>query len=109
MPASSDPELLMTLSRVAPLVTPTATMSAKTHVVATGKPHQSLVRIEGLEKTYTTKDGGAIHALKDVRLDIGEGEFISIVGPSGCGKTTLLKILAGILERSSGAVTMRGK
>jgi NitT/TauT family transport system ATP-binding protein len=69
----------------------------------------SLMRIAGLEKTYATKDGQAIIALNDVNLDIGEGEFISVVGPSGCGKTTLLKILAGILERSTGDVTMRGR
>jgi NitT/TauT family transport system ATP-binding protein len=69
----------------------------------------SLVRIAGLEKTYATKDGQTIHALSNVNLDISDGEFISIVGPSGCGKTTLLKILAGILARSAGDVTMHGR
>jgi NitT/TauT family transport system ATP-binding protein len=69
----------------------------------------SLVRIAGLDKTYATKDGQSIHALKEVNLDIANGEFISIVGPSGCGKTTLLKILAGILQRTTGDVTIEGK
>jgi NitT/TauT family transport system ATP-binding protein len=69
----------------------------------------SLVRIAGLQKVYRTRDGNEIHALKDIDLDIRASEFISIVGPSGCGKTTLLKILAGILQRSSGEVVMKGR
>jgi NitT/TauT family transport system ATP-binding protein len=69
----------------------------------------SFVRIVGLQKLYKTRDGNEIHALKDIDLDIRTGEFISIVGPSGCGKTTLLKILAGILQRSSGEIVMNGR
>jgi NitT/TauT family transport system ATP-binding protein len=69
----------------------------------------TLLRIAGVEKTYHTRDGESVNALRDIRLDISDGEFISIVGPSGCGKSTLLKILAGILARSSGEVTMRGR
>ncbi|MDF2114131.1 ABC transporter ATP-binding protein [Roseiarcaceae bacterium H3SJ34-1] len=67
-----------------------------------------LVRISNLEKKYQTRDGKAIHALADVNLDIEEGEFVSIVGPSGCGKTTLLKILTGVLSRSSGDILIAG-
>jgi NitT/TauT family transport system ATP-binding protein len=70
---------------------------------------QCLVRIAGLQKIYKTRDGNEIHALKDIDLEIRDAEFISIVGPSGCGKTTLLKILAGILSRTSGDVTMAGR
>jgi NitT/TauT family transport system ATP-binding protein len=76
---------------------------------AAGAGGDTLVRITGLEKIYRSKDGNDIHALKDINLDIRAAEFISIVGPSGCGKTTLLKILAGILQRSSGEVVMQGK
>jgi NitT/TauT family transport system ATP-binding protein len=76
---------------------------------ATAAVGEALVRIRGLEKIYRSKDGNDIHALKDINLDIRAAEFISIVGPSGCGKTTLLKILAGILQRSSGDVVMQGK
>ncbi len=68
-----------------------------------------LVRITDLQKTYRTKDGNVIEALKDINLDVHASEFISIVGPSGCGKTTLLKILAGILARSAGQVVMGGR
>jgi NitT/TauT family transport system ATP-binding protein len=76
---------------------------------ATAAVGDALVCITGLEKIYRSKDGNDIHALKDINLDIHAAEFISIVGPSGCGKTTLLKILAGILQRSSGEVVMQGK
>jgi len=94
------------LARVA-LSTPTASM-ARPHVAAQA-PRETLVHIAGLEKVYATKDGETIHALQDVNLDIGAAEFISVVGPSGCGKTTLLKILAGILARSRGEITISGK
>jgi len=70
---------------------------------------QCLVRIAGLQKIYKTRDGNDIHALEDIDLDIRAAEFISIVGPSGCGKTTLLKILAGILNRTAGEVVMAGR
>jgi NitT/TauT family transport system ATP-binding protein len=74
-----------------------------------GDDGECLVRIAGLEKIYRSKDGSDIHALADINLDIQSAELISIVGPSGCGKTTLLKILAGILERSAGEVVMQGR
>ena len=66
------------------------------------------MRITGLQKIYRSKDGSDIHALADINLDIQPAELISVVGPSGCGKTTLLKILAGILDRSAGEVFMQG-
>lgn len=48
----------------------------------------------------------ATHALKDIDLDISDGEFIAIVGPSGCGKSTLLKIVAGLIDCSAGEVAI---
>lgn len=51
---------------------------------------------------------GPIHALDGVNLEIGRGEFVSIVGPSGCGKSTLLRIVAGLLRPSRGALTVSG-
>jgi NitT/TauT family transport system ATP-binding protein len=74
-----------------------------------GDAAQCLVQITGLQKIYKTRDGNKIHALKDIDLEIRTAEFISIVGPSGCGKTTLLKILAGILQRTAGEVVMGGR
>ncbi len=63
---------------------------------ATGQP---LIRLEGITKVFHT-DEVETHALSDVRLEIKNGEFISIAGPSGCGKSTLLSIL-GLLDSPS--------
>jgi NitT/TauT family transport system ATP-binding protein len=68
-----------------------------------------LIVVSNLEKTYRTKGRALVRALGGISLDIADGEFITIVGQSGCGKTTFLKILAGLLSRSSGAVTLRGR
>ena len=68
-----------------------------------------LIVVSDLEKTYTTKGRALVKALGGISLQIDNGEFVTIVGQSGCGKTTLLKILAGLLARSAGAVTLRGE
>ena len=59
-----------------------------------------LLRLEGIRKVFTT-DEVETHALSDVHLAIGRGEFMSISGPSGCGKSTLLSIL-GLLDTATG-------
>jgi NitT/TauT family transport system ATP-binding protein len=68
-----------------------------------------LIVVSGLEKSYATRGRTRVHALGGISVAIGAGEFITIVGQSGCGKTTLLKILAGLLQRSAGSVTLRGQ
>ncbi len=57
---------------------------------------------------YQTK-AEEIQALKDLSFDIDYQEFASIVGPSGCGKTTILSLIAGLLEKSSGEILLDGK
>src|SRR5256885_13770847 len=51
---------------------------------------------------------GPMEALRDVNLQIGEGEFVTIVGPSGCGKSTLLNIVAGLEETTTGWAALGG-
>ncbi|HXJ80649.1 MAG TPA: ABC transporter ATP-binding protein [Candidatus Methylomirabilis sp.] len=68
----------------------------------------SLISVTGLEKTYVTRGRALVPALAGISLDIHTGEFVTIVGQSGCGKTTLLKILAGLIPRSAGHVSLRG-
>src|SRR5215468_9939995 len=68
-----------------------------------------LIVVSSLEKTYATRGRTQVHALAGISVEIAAGEFITIVGQSGCGKTTLLKILAGLLQRSAGSVTLRGQ
>jgi len=68
-----------------------------------------LIAISNLDKRFKTRSGEVVTALSNVSLDIQENEFISVVGPSGCGKTTLLRILAGLEQASSGAVHCDGQ
>jgi len=51
---------------------------------------------------------GAFQALKDVSLDVYEGEFVCFLGPSGCGKTTLLRAIAGLDIQTSGRIFQAG-
>ncbi len=69
---------------------------------------RALIRIRGLDMIFLTLRGERIHALSDINVDVGEGEFVTVVGPSGCGKTTLLRILGGLLRRTSGDVVLAG-
>ena len=65
---------------------------------------ESAVSVKNITKNY-----GDIEALRDMSLEFPRGQLTSLLGPSGCGKTTLLKIIAGLLEPSSGYVEVNGK
>lgn len=67
------------------------------------------LRTEKLGKSFPGRNGQApTIALEGVDLDVGAGEFVSIIGPSGCGKSTLFNILAGLVRPSSGQVLLDG-
>lgn len=62
-----------------------------------------LLTVNNLSKKFNTIDGEIV-AIKDISLDVNDGEFIAIVGPSGCGKSTLLSIIAGLEKESFGEI-----
>jgi spermidine/putrescine transport system ATP-binding protein len=62
------------------------------------------VRLTGLRRTY-----GDVQAVDGIDLEIGDGEFFSIIGPSGCGKTTTLRMIAGLVEPSEGRIEVHGR
>jgi branched-chain amino acid transport system ATP-binding protein len=63
-----------------------------------------MLRIANLNVSY-----GGLHALADVSLEVGEGEFVTIVGPNGAGKTTLLKAIGGGVPPAGGRIEYRGE
>jgi ABC-type Fe3+/spermidine/putrescine transport system ATPase subunit len=63
----------------------------------------AFLSLRGVRKTW-----GDHVAVADVDLDIGRGEFVTLLGPSGCGKTTLLRMIAGFEQPSAGTITLAG-
>lgn len=62
------------------------------------------IEIRAISKLF-----GEVHAVEGVNLSSGEGEFLVLLGPSGCGKTTLLRMIAGIEEPTSGDIVIDGR
>lgn len=66
------------------------------------------LEIAGLHKSFTTPQG-SVQALHDIKLNIKQGEFVTVIGPSGCGKSTLLKIIAGLDTSYEGTVLLENR
>jgi spermidine/putrescine ABC transporter ATP-binding subunit len=75
---------------------------------ADGAAATPAIKLEGVTKRFTSRDSD-VAAVRGVDIEITEGEFFSMLGPSGCGKTTMLRMIAGFEEPSSGSVFLHGK
>jgi spermidine/putrescine transport system ATP-binding protein len=82
----------------------TAVAAADQTEAATPQLNQTMVRLERVTKRF-----GDLVAVNDLELEIGSGEFFTLLGPSGCGKTTTLRMLAGFEEPSAGRVLIDGQ
>jgi NitT/TauT family transport system ATP-binding protein len=67
----------------------------------------SLISIDRVGMVYAA-ESGPVEALREISLDIREGEFVALVGPSGCGKSTLMRIIAGLRPVTEGRVSVDG-
>ena len=67
-----------------------------------------MISVKDVDLIFETNDG-PVHALKDVSLEVEEGDFVSFIGPSGCGKTTLLRAIAALEIPTKGHLTVNGK
>ncbi|MEO7106110.1 MAG: ABC transporter ATP-binding protein [Rhodoferax sp.] len=65
------------------------------------------IQVKAVNKIFKTADKEVV-ALRDINLDIPEGQFVCLLGPSGCGKSTLLNAVAGFALPSSGVITVNG-
>jgi NitT/TauT family transport system ATP-binding protein len=67
-----------------------------------------IVRVSGVDKQFVVAHGTTT-ALSGIDLDIGRGEFVSLIGPSGCGKSTLLRLIGDLTAPTAGSVEVNGK
>ena len=68
-----------------------------------------IVRIRGVDKQFVTGSKQVTTALAGIDLEIGRGEFVSLIGPSGCGKSTLLRLIGDLTAPTNGSVEVNGK
>jgi NitT/TauT family transport system ATP-binding protein len=66
------------------------------------------LRVDNLSVVFT-RDEKSIVVLRDINLEVANGEFVCVVGPSGCGKSTLLNVMGGFLSPTSGSVAIDGQ
>ena len=69
----------------------------------------SAVEITNISKAFNLGTSNQVDALTGINLSIASGEFVSLIGPSGCGKSTLLRLIANLLEPTSGELVVNGK
>ncbi|MGH2405362.1 MAG: ATP-binding cassette domain-containing protein, partial [bacterium] len=74
-------------------------------------PAEPIIRLERVSKTYDVdrSSTGALDVVSAFSLEVRQREFVSVVGPSGCGKTTVLFMLAGLRDPSTGRIEVCGQ
>ena len=72
------------------------------------RTRRNYLELSQLNKTYHTPKGPAV-IVNDFNLDIAEGEFVTLIGHSGCGKSTVLSMVAGLSDATSGGMVLAGK
>lgn len=66
--------------------------------------------LSGISKSFSRVDSESVtHAISDINLELHDGKFISLVGPSGCGKSTILRLIAGLIQPTTGEITVNGR
>jgi len=67
------------------------------------------VSLRGVSKRFAGRGGEGVTAVTSIDLDVGPGEFVSLIGPSGCGKSTLLRVIGDLVAPTGGSVQVNGK
>ncbi|MGH2530019.1 MAG: ABC transporter ATP-binding protein [Actinomycetota bacterium] len=67
------------------------------------------VSLRGVSKRFAGRGGEGVTAVTSIDLDVGPGEFVSLIGPSGCGKSTLLRVVGDLVAPTGGSVQVNGK
>ena len=70
---------------------------------------EPVLELRSLHKEISRKDREPFKIFQDINISLRDGEFVSIVGPSGCGKTTVLRVINGLMTRTSGDIFIDGK
>lgn len=68
-----------------------------------------VISIKGVHKIFNQGRDNRVSALENIDLDVGAGQFVSLLGPSGCGKSTLLRLIGDLTSPSTGSITVKGK
>ncbi|HEU4346266.1 MAG TPA: ABC transporter ATP-binding protein [Actinoplanes sp.] len=67
-----------------------------------------MIRLSGVSRSFAGRSG-TVEALRDIDLEVGDGEFVAVIGRSGCGKSTMLRLIAGLLPASTGRIRVSGE
>ena len=67
------------------------------------------IEVKNINKSFISKKNDQLSVLKDINLNIDDGELVCLLGPSGCGKTTLLRLIAGLDQPTSGEIIANGE